>query len=138
MTLHIASMMPDRALEDSAIAKAITKVAIDLAGLREHHLQKRMPVVDIVFMLPSRVEKADFDGLRLHSFDESMQVLRVESAVPEKMVASSHAERYVVAVMLDAIEAAGDFFAERSILFDAPEHLAMVLALFPDRQHAIN
>ncbi|MGR9014804.1 MAG: hypothetical protein ACU83U_14305 [Gammaproteobacteria bacterium] len=126
MTLHIGSMMPDRSLDESALIKAITKIATDLARLRDQHAQKRTPVLDIVFLLPSQQEKADFTGLRLHSFDNSGQILRIESAVPEKMVTSIHAERFVIAIMLDAIDAAGDFFNEQHILFDAPEHQALV------------
>ncbi len=138
MTLHIACMMPDRALEDSVIGRAITGIAIDLAGLREHPLQKRAPVLDLVFLLPSRQEKADFEGLRLHSFEASTQTLRIESAVPEKMVASSHAERYALAVMLDAIEAAGEFFNEKHILFDAFGHHALIESLTGNEQYAVN
>jgi len=125
MTIHIASMMPDRALEESAICKAITKTAIDLARLRDAPIQKRTPILDLVFLLPSQQENAGFEGLRLHSFDQDGQTLRIESAVPEKMVGSVHAERFVVAVMQDAIDAAAEFFTEQRILFDAPAHLAL-------------
>ncbi|MBL6987416.1 MAG: hypothetical protein ISR72_10345 [Methylobacter sp.] len=119
-------MMPDRSLDESALVKAITKIATDLARLRDQHAQKRTPILDIVFLLPSQQEKADFAGLRLHSFDSSRQILRIESAVPEKMVTSIHAERFVIVIMLDAIDAASDFFNEQHILFDASEHQALV------------
>jgi len=138
MTLHIGSMMPDRSLDESALIKAITKIATDLARLRDHHVQKRTPVLDIVFLLPSRQEKADFTGLRLHSFDDAGQTLRIESAVPEKMVASVHAEKFVIAIMLDAIDAAGEFFNEQNILFDAAGHHALVDLISPKELHAIN
>ncbi|MDD5124599.1 hypothetical protein [Methylovulum sp.] len=138
MTLHIGSMMPDRSLDESALIKAITKVASDLARLRDQHIQKRAPALDIVFLLPSRQEKTDFTGLRLHSFDHTDQTLRIESAVPEKMVESIHAERFVIAIMLDAIDAAADFFNEQHILFDASEHLALVGLISTKEQQAIN
>lgn len=138
MTLHIGSMMPDRSLDESAMIKAITKVASDLAGVREHHVQKRTPSLDVVFLLPSRQEKADFEGLRLHSFDSAGQTLRIESAVPEKMVTSIHAERFVIAILKDAIEAAGEFFSEQRILFDASEHLALVDLITAIELRAIN
>ncbi|WKJ91581.1 hypothetical protein QZJ86_05440 [Methylomonas montana] len=138
MSIHIASMMPDRALDESAIGKAIVKTAIDLARLRDHALQKRAPILDLVFLLPSRQEKADFEGLRLHSFDQSSQILKIESAIPEKMVASTHAERFVLAVILDAIDAAAEFFIEQRILFDAAGHLALVESLAAREQYAIN
>lgn len=126
MSLHIGTMMPDRALDESALINAITKVAADLARLRDRLAQKQTPVLDIVFLLPSRQEKADFSGLRLRSYDAARQVLRIESAVPEKMVTSIHAERFVIAIMQDAIDAAGEFFSEHSIVFDGSAHLALV------------
>ena len=138
MTLHIGSMMPDRSLDENVLIKAITKVATDLAGLRDQLVQKKMPVLDIVFLLPSREEKAGFAGLRLHSFDHHGQILRIESAVPEKMVTSIHAERFVIAIMQDAIDAAGEFFSEQHILFDVSEHLALVDLVITKEQRAIN
>ncbi len=138
MTLHIGSMMPDRSLDESVLIKAITKVATDLAGLRDQLVQKKRPVLDIVFLLPSREEKAGFAGLRLHSFDHNGQILRIESAVPEKMVTSIHAERFVIAIMQDAIDAAGEFFNEQHILFDVSEHLALVDLVIIKEQRAIN
>ncbi|MFZ2169731.1 MAG: hypothetical protein WAW61_08860 [Methylococcaceae bacterium] len=137
MTLHIGSMMPDRSLDESALIKAITKVATELARLRDQLVQKKKPVLDIVFLLPSREEKADFAGLRLHSFNHAGQILRIESAVPEKMVTSIHAERFVIAIMQDAIDAAGEFFNEQQVLFDVSEHLALVELVIPKEQRAI-
>lgn len=138
MTLHIGAMMPDRSLEESVLIKAITKVATDLARLRDQPVQKKTPVLDIVFLLPSRQEKADFAGLRLRSFDTEGQILRVECAVPDKMVTSIHAERFVIAIMQDAIDAAGLFFNEQHILFDATEHSALVDLVIPKERFAIN
>ncbi|MCQ8105277.1 hypothetical protein NP590_14270 [Methylomonas sp. SURF-2] len=138
MTIQISSMIPDRALDESALFKAITKVAIDLAGLATQAVQKKLPILNVVFMLPSRQEKADFEGLRLHSFDQSDQTLRIEAAVPEKMLDSRHAERYVLAILADAIDAAAEFFNEQRILFDAPAHFALVEVLAPKQQQAIH
>ena len=138
MSLHIGAMMPDRFLDESVFIKAITKVATDLAKLRDQLVQKKTPVLDIVFLLPSREEKADFTGLRLRSFDTIGQILRIESAVPEKMVTSIHAERFVIAIMQDAVDAAGEFFSEQHILFDASEHLALVGLVITIEQRAIN
>jgi len=131
-------MMPDRSLDESVLIKAITKVATDLARLRDQLAQKKTPVLDIVFLLPSQQEKADFAGLRLHSFDHASQILRIESAVPEKMVTSIHAERFVIAIMQDAIDAACEFFSEQHILFDLSAHLALVDLVTTKEQCAIN
>jgi hypothetical protein len=138
MTLHIGSMMPDRSLDESVLIKAITKVATDLAGLRDQLVQQKTPILDIIFLLPSREEKADFAELRLHSFDYAGQILRIESAVPEKIVTSIHAERFVIAIMQDAIDAAGEFFSEQHILFNLTEHLVLVDLVITKEQRAIN
>ena len=42
------------------------------------------------------------------------------------MVDSVNAERYAVAIVLDAIDAAKEFFFERHILFDADAHMALI------------
>ncbi|MGY6276780.1 hypothetical protein [Methylomonas sp. MgM2] len=126
MTLYIGSMMPDRSLEESELIKSIIKIASNLSKLRDYHAQKRAPILDVVFLLPSGREKADFKGLRLHSFDTSEQILRIEAAVPENMVDSANAERYAVAIVLDAIDAAKEFFYEQNILFDADAHMALM------------
>jgi hypothetical protein len=126
MSLHIGAMMPDRSLDESIFIKAITKVATDLARLRNQLVQQNTPVLDIIFLLPSRQEKADFAGLRLRSYDTAGQTLRIESAVPEKMVTSIHAERFVIAIMQDAIDAADLFFSEHAIPFNGSAHLALV------------
>jgi hypothetical protein len=131
-------MMPDRSLDESVLIKAITKVATDLARMRDQLAQKKTPVLDIVFLFPSRQEKSDFAGLRLHSFDTARQILKIESAVPEKMVTSIHAERFVIAIIQDAIDGADEFFSEQHILFDVSEYLALVNLVIPKELRATN
>ncbi|MGR8935291.1 MAG: hypothetical protein ACU837_13000 [Gammaproteobacteria bacterium] len=139
MTLYIGSMMPDRTLEESELIKGITKIAANLTRLNEHLAQKRIPILDIVFLLPSRYEKAEFTGMRLHSFDRSEHILRIEAAVPENMVDSGHAERYAIAVMQDAVDAAQEYFFEQNILFDAAGHMALIDFIAPNqKQTALN
>jgi hypothetical protein len=131
-------MMPDRTLDECVFMKAVTKVASNLAGVRDQRLQKQTPVLDIVFLLPGQCEKVDFEGLRLHSFDLARQILRFESVVPEKMVASIYAERFVIAIIQDAIDAAGEFFIEQRVLFDVPGYLALVDLITAQKLHAIS
>jgi len=138
MSILIASMTPDRALEDSAISRAITKIAIALAGYRQLPVQQRLPLIDIVFMLPGSQERAQFTGLRIRGFDPTTQSLQFEAAVPDKMIGSAHAERYVIAVMQDAIDAGAEFCRERQILFDSAEHLALSEALAEKPRYAVN
>jgi hypothetical protein len=54
------------------------------------------------------------------------------------MVTSIHAERFVIAIMLDAIDAAAEFFDEQNILFNRAEHSALVDLVIPKEQRAIN
>jgi len=138
MSIHISSMMPERSLVECVLFKAITKVAKDLAKFSDQPVQNKLPMLDVVFLLPGQQEKADFQGLRLHSFDRKTFALRIESAVPEKMVASIHAERFVLAILKDATDAAAEFFGEQLILFDAPAHLALVEGIKPNEQYAAN
>ncbi|MGR8931513.1 MAG: hypothetical protein ACU836_12805 [Gammaproteobacteria bacterium] len=126
MTLYVGSMLPDRSLEESELIKNITGIASNLKRLSDHPAQKRAPILDIVYLLPSSNEQADFNGMRLHSFDSAGRVLRIEASVPEKMVSSKHAEQYAIAIMQDAIDAAKEYFSEQNILFDADSHMALV------------
>ncbi len=71
MTLHIGSMMLDCSVNGDVLIEVITKFATDLDGLRDQLLQQKTPILDIIFLLPSREEQADFAGLRLHSFDHA-------------------------------------------------------------------
>ena len=54
------------------------------------------------------------------------------------MVTSIHAGGFVIAIMQDAIDAAGEFFSEQHILYDVPEHLALVDLVIPKARYAIN
>jgi len=121
-------------LEESDLIKGITKIAANLTRSNEHLVQKRSPIRDIVFLLPSGREKAEFTGMRLHSFDRSEQILRIEAAIPESMVTSSHAERYAIAVMQDAVDAAQEYFFEQNILFDAAGHMALIDFIAPNQE----
>lgn len=73
-----------------------------------------------------------------NSLGSAAQTVRIESAAPDKIVASSHAERFVVALMLDAIDAATEFFTERRVLFDAAGHSAMVQTLIANQLCAVH
>lgn len=137
MTIHISTMMANRSLDESSFMRAVTKAAIHLAEFRQLPVQNTTPVLDIVFLLPGREEQADFDGLRLHSFTRTGQVLRIESAVPEKMLNSIHAERFVIAVLEDAVDAAGEYFNEQQLLFNTAEHIALINQLMTETQRAV-
>lgn len=126
MALFIGAFLPDRQLDDSAFCKALTKVAIDLAQFRQHPLQASKPNLDLYFMMPGKEEKPDFEGMRLHSFDTSTNTLKIESSVPRQMIQSTHALRYVVAAIQDALDGAHDYFEMRQIEFKRDEYLHLI------------
>jgi hypothetical protein len=62
MTLHIGAMMPDRSLDQSVLIKAITKIATNLARLRDQLAQQMKPALDIVFYCPAGKKKQTLPG----------------------------------------------------------------------------
>ncbi|MGR9115572.1 MAG: hypothetical protein ACU85E_07380 [Gammaproteobacteria bacterium] len=129
MALFIGAFIPDRQLDQSAFCKALTKVAIDLAGFKKHPLQASGPNLDLYFLMSGKEEMPDFDGMRLHSFDASTCTLKIESSVPRQMIQSVHAERYVVAALQDAVDGAHDFFEMQQIEFQREEYLNLIETL---------
>lgn len=126
MTLSIGACLPDVQLNTSSFCQALTNVAINLVQLRQHPLQRNKPNIDLYFLMPGKEEKPEFEGMRLHSFNASSNTLKIESAVPQKVVQSSHAEHYVVAAMQDAIDGAHDFFITQKIEFLRDEYLQLI------------
>lgn len=126
MALFIGAFIPDRRLDQSAFCKALTKVAIDLARFRQHPLQANKPNLDLYFLMPGKDEIPEFEGMRLHSFDAASNTLRIESSVPRQMIQSAFAERYVVAVIQDAVDGAYDFFETEQIEFQRDEYLCLI------------
>lgn len=129
MTLFIGAYYPDNELQRSVFGEAVTSVALKLAQARSHRLQSTAPHVDFYFLVPSEVAKPDFQGMRIHSFDNETDTIRIESSVPEHMVTSKHAEEYVVASLLDAMDNAFDFFADSAVLFQRDEYQNLVESL---------
>jgi hypothetical protein len=54
------------------------------------------------------------------------------------MVSSIYTERFVIAIMQHAIDAAGEFFVEQHILFNLTEHLALIDLITSKERYAIN
>jgi len=126
MALYIGAYLPDRDLDQSAFSRALVRVATELARLRQHPLQGSMPNLDLHFLMPGREEQPPFDGMRFHSFDARSNTLRMESAVPQRMLESTHAEAFVIAAMQDAVDNAHDFFAEREGGFERDGYLSLI------------
>lgn len=129
MTLFIGAYYPDKELERSTFGEAITRVAVKLAKSREHKLQKISPNLDFYFLLPSKIDHPDFQGMRIHSFDKDSKTLRIETSVPEHMVSSKHAEDYVVAALSDAVDNAFEFFSDTAVLFQKDEYHDLIDSL---------
>ncbi|MDF1589701.1 MAG: hypothetical protein P1P93_11270 [Gammaproteobacteria bacterium] len=126
MTLSIGAYLPDIELDTSSFCQALTGVAIELVQYRQHRLQSNKPNISLSFLMPSREEKPDFEGMRLHSFDANSNTLKIESAVPPQMVQSTHAKHYVVAAMQDAIDGAYDFFEAQKVKFERDDYLQLI------------
>jgi hypothetical protein len=109
MALFIGAFLPDCQLDESTFCKVLTNVAIDLTQFRRHSLQRSKSNVDLYFLMPGKNEKPEHDGIWLRSFDAVSNTLKIEASVPIQMLQSSHAERYVFAVMPDAMDGARDY-----------------------------
>ena len=129
MALFIGAFLPDRQLDESAFCQALTKVATHLARFRRHPLQVSAPNLDVYFLMPGKEEAPEFQGMRLRSFDEGSNTLKIESSVPRQMVQSTFAERYVVAAIQDAVDGAHDFFETRQIDFQRDDYLNLIETL---------
>lgn len=138
MAIYIGAYLPDRQLDETPFNKALVQVAAGLAQLRQHPLQSSLPHIDLHFMMPGKEESPDFVGMRFHSFDRSAQTLRVESAVPLRMLGSSHAKDFVIAVMQDAIDNAAPFFDEIEAQFERDEYFSMIDMLTTPRPVILN
>lgn len=138
MTLFIGAYYPDNELQRSVFGEALTQVALNLAKARSHRLQSTSPNVDFYFLVPGKLAKPDFQGMRIHSFDSETDTIRIESSVPDHMVTSKHAEDYVVASLLDAMDNAFDFFADSAVLFQRDEYQNLVESLRSSPKPVLN
>lgn len=126
MSLFIGAFFPESELSDSPFSKALTNIAAKLASLQAQKTKEPMPLIDLRFMIPGKTDKPDFTGMRYNSFDKISQTLRIDSCVPEAMIESEKAEKYIVAAMQDATENASSFFHEENIEFNEFWHLQVL------------
>lgn len=138
MAIFIGAYLPDRQLDETPFNRALIRVAAGLAGLKQHPLQASLPHIDLHFMMPGKEESPPFEGMRFHSFDSKAQTLRVESAVPSRMLDSAHAEAFVIAVMQDAIDNAEDFFDEQSTIFKRDDYFNLIEQLSSQSPQSLN
>jgi len=118
MGIYIGVTTAATELTDSPINAAITRLAAAAARTNRQHPMPAGPSLDVTFMLPGKLEKPDFSGMRMGGYSPEGNTLFFETAVPEHILKSSHAGRYVATVMEDVLSHAGAFFEDHAMDFD--------------------
>ena len=129
MSLYININTPSKTLEKSPIDTAITVLAANAAIEKRSGRFPEGPALDITFMLPDKSEFPPFKGMRMGGYTNENQTLYFESAVPEHVVNSKSASRYVVVALQDAIDNAGDFFESYNIDFNKDHWYRAIMPL---------
>lgn len=126
MALHISINTASSELSDSAIHQAILFVAAMAAKERQRGMLPSGPALDVTFLLPGKFERPSFAGMRMGGYTTEGETLFFETAVPEHILHSSSAPRYVAVVLEEMVEHAQDFFAEHQIPFEPEQWQALV------------
>lgn len=117
LTISIATASAE--LKESAIARAITALAMQLAAARQAGLPPSQPSLDVTFLLPGRDDKPSFTGMRMGGYTDDQQTLYFERAVEERMLHSPQSADYLALVLQDVIDNADDFFRDSPYNFDS-------------------
>lgn len=118
MGLYIGTATASQDNKESLINQAITKLAETIALQRMRGGFPSSPSLDVNFLLPGKYDQANFSGMQMGGYTDQDHTLYFECAVPEKMIHSSQAERYLQAVMEDVVSNAADFFNDIAVAFD--------------------
>lgn len=118
MSIFISVTDPNTEQGKRTIDEAIVALAANIAGERRAANLPPGPKLDVTFLLPSGQNIPPFTGMRMGGYDGEDNTLFFEAAVPQHMLNSSKASRYVSAVIEDVIDNAGDFFLEHNVCFD--------------------
>lgn len=118
MALTISMSTASAELADSPITKAISGLAAMLVIKKREGLVPDSPSLDIAFMLPGKLAKPDFAGMRMGGYDAEGKTLYFEKAVPEHILYSPQSTTFVFQVMQDVVDNAFDFFQDGSTEFD--------------------
>lgn len=124
MSLYISINSPSARHSKSSIDTAITRVAVQAATEKRSGSLPSGPMLDVTFLLPGENEKPGFNGMRMGGYTPDEDTLFFQTAVPDHILDSDDAERYVAMVMEDVIYNAGDFFRGSDIPFDQDLWLA--------------
>ena len=127
MSLYISLNTPSKELDKSPIDSAVTVLAVNAALEKRNGRLPKGPILDITFMLPGKNEIPPFKGMRMGGYTEENQTLFFETAVPEHIVYSKNASRYVALALQDAVDNASDFFKNINMTFDEAQwHRAII------------
>jgi len=118
MGLYISTASASQDNKESRINQAITKLAETIALQRMGGGFPGSPSLDVNFLLPGKYDQANFSGMQMGGYTDQEHTLYFECAVPERMIHSNQAERYVQAVMEDVVSNAAEFFNDIAISFD--------------------
>lgn len=116
LSINIRSASSDAL--DSQVSRAITLLAAQVNRRQRHSGLPPGPGLDVTFMLPGKFDKPGFNGMRMGGFTDREGVLHFETAVPESLVQSREALRYVELTLQDVIDNANDFFVQNYRDFD--------------------
>ena len=118
MTFHISIATASSELSDTPINLAITKMAAAALNVRRTHPLPQGPTLDINFMLPGKLDKPDFSGMRMGGYTPEQNTLYFEKAVPEQMIYSQCADEFVSLVLQDVVANAHAFFSSSQQQFN--------------------
>jgi len=118
MSLYISINTASSSLSNSPIDEAITFMAAHAAKEKQQGRLPDGPSLDVTFMLPGQHETPPFVGMRMGGYTKESETLFFETAVPEHIIKSTDATRYVAVVMQDVVEHAHEFFNENNVEFD--------------------
>lgn len=118
MSLRINVTTGSAELADSPIQNAILSLAALVAEKQRQGAVPDKPSLEITFMLPGKLDKPPFDGMRMGGFTAEDNTLFFERAVPENILHSGASPRFVAAVIDDMVANAGEFFQDSDIPFD--------------------
>ena len=118
MGLSININSASREAMDTPMSAAITTMAALLTQKSQRGELPQGPSLEITFMLPGKLDKPGFTGMRMGGYTEQDNTLYFERAVPEDLLQSPKAGEFVALVLEDAVDNATDYFADRSRLFN--------------------
>lgn len=137
MSLYISTNTASSELSDSRIYHAITFLAATMATKTQHGMIPDGPSLDVTFMLPGKLDKPNFSGMRMGSYTMKNNILFFEKAVPEHIVHSEKAKEFVNMVMQDVIVHADEFFKESATHFDIKRWQQLLEQLSADNNQSL-